>query len=282
MASLFFYLEHFLLSLCRSDSHRHIFLCSFSFCWRWFILTNLLYSVWKLCIWIHVWRHCSDLFSRYQLADCQTHTVLSPRDTWATLQIVRCNLPTDWLALLSSCFSEVWNKLTYRSLVLLQTHEQQTNRREKCFSQIDCTDHEITQEWFDFDCTLTATHNFLFNVFLVREYKGSSEHFLTHSSDNDRALTAACFWKHWIRKTVSIWRLLVMQVCCRLHLSTRGSESVTESGKDGVRLSLFLERQRGSFTSFHSQTKVSMCFPFFLLVPICPASALLCSLAFVF
>lgn len=113
MASLFFYLKHFLLSLCRSDSHRHIFLCSFSFCWRWCILTNLLYSVWKLCIWILVWRLCSHLFSRYQLADCQTHTVLSPRDTWATLQIVRCNLPTDWPALLSSCFSEVWNKLTF-------------------------------------------------------------------------------------------------------------------------------------------------------------------------
>lgn len=93
-------------------------------------------------------------------------------------------------------------------------------------------------------------------------------------------LHAACFWKHWIRKTVSIWRLLVMQVCCRLHLSTRGSESVTESGKDGVRLSLFLERQRGSFTSFHSQTKVSIRFPFFLLVPICPPSALLACVCF--
>lgn len=71
-----------------------------------------------------------------------------------------------------------------------------------------------------------------------------------------------------------------MQVCCRLHLSTRGSESVTESGKDGVRLSLFLERQGGSFTSFHSQTKVSIRFPFFLLVPICPASALLACVCF--
>lgn len=213
-------------------------------------------TLWKLCIWIHVWRLCSHLFSHYQLADCQTHTVLSPRDTWATLQIGRCNLPTDWLALLSSCFSEVWNKLTYRSLVLLQTHDPQPADSKQCFSQIDRTDHEITQEWFDSDCTLTATHNFLFNVVLVntKEALSTFSHTAVIMTEH---LHAACFWKHWIRKAVSIWRLLVMQVCCRLHLSTRGSESVTESGKDGVRLSLFLERQRGSFTSFHSQTKVS-------------------------
>lgn len=98
-------------------------------------------------------------------------------------------------------------------------------------------------------------------------------------------LAHCLFWNHWIRKTIWIWSVLVMQVCCRLHLththlSTRGSESVTKPGKNGMRLSLFLERQGGFFTSFHSQAKVSICFPFFLAISICPASALLACICF--